>query len=62
MISQNAFSATVYWCYVAEITVDKGMGISLLTRMVVLYIWTFVAIEEIKAMRLVVWFYFWAAF
>lgn len=58
----SASNGTCFWLYVAEITVDKALGIAVFVRMMTLYILTLITFPMIKAIGLNYWFYFWAAF
>jgi len=61
-VTFSASNGTCFWLYVAEITVDKALGIAVFVRMMTLYVLTLITMPMIKAIGLSGWFYFWAAF
>ena len=58
----NMFNGTCFWLYVAEITVDKALGIAILFRMGTLYIFSIIAIPIINAITLKWYLYIWGGF
>jgi len=61
-VTFSASNGTCFWLYVAEITVDKALGIAVFVRMMTLYVLSLITMPMIKAIGLSAWFYFWAAF
>lgn len=61
-INFNASNGTVFWLYVAEITVDKGLGIAILFRMLTLYILSFIALPMMRSIGAEAYFYLWGIF
>ena len=60
-ISYCATNGTVFWLYVAEITVDKALGVCIFFRMLTLLIFSVVALPIIKSNGYDFFFYFFGA-
>jgi len=50
-------NGTVFWLYIAEITIDKGLGIAVFIRMMTLFILSIVTLPILKAVGFE-WFFF----
>jgi hypothetical protein len=61
-ITFSGANGTAFWLYVAEITVDKALGIAVFVRMMTLYVLTLITNPMIDAFGLPFYFYFWGAF
>jgi hypothetical protein len=61
-VTFSAANGTAFWLYVAEITVDKALGIAVFVRMMTLYILSLITTPLIDAIGLDGYFYFWGGF
>jgi len=50
-------NGTVFWLYIAEITVDKGLGIAVFIRMITLFILSIITLPILNKVGFV-WFFF----
>ena len=58
-----ATNGTVFWLYVPEITVDKGLSIAIFVRMFTLFILILINSSFINFLGgIEYWFYFWGVF
>ena len=56
-------NGTVFWLYVPEITVDKGLSIAIFVRMMTLFILVLITMPLITLLGDIQnWFFFWAFF
>lgn len=51
-------NGTVFWLYIAEITVDKGLGIAVFIRMITLFILSIVTLPILKSIGYQYFFFF----
>ena len=58
----SAFNGTCFWFLVAEITVDKALGIALFCRTITLYLLSLITFDLIEAIGVKNWFYLWGFF
>ena len=55
-------NGTVFWLYIAEITVDKGLGIAVFIRMITLFILSIVTLPILKSVGFEWFFFFFGGF
>jgi hypothetical protein len=58
----SVFNGTCFWILVAEITVDKALGIALFCRTMTLYTLSLITFDTIEAIGAANWFYLWGFF
>jgi len=61
-VTFSASNGTCFWLYLAEITVDKALGVAVFVRMLTLFILSLITLPMIEALGPKWYFYIWGIF